>query len=170
MEMDQGARLWLIKHARTNLWRVPHWYDLDSLIQDGYMTYYRVVQRYIHVKKRSHMMALFKACFTNHVHDLSKQKSRFNETELTEELTVGMIESSCEGISNLIMSAPVPVQGLIRALMTDKGQKKLRKPYLVGKRGRETTNVRWCRIAGVPSRDIDLPALVKTSICSGASK
>ena len=170
MDMDNGARLWLFKHAHANLWRVPHWYDLDSLIQDGYMTYYRVVQRYTHVKKRSHMMALFKTCFTNHIHDLSKQKTRFNETELTEELMTGMSEDSCEGISNLIMSAPRPVQGLIRALMTDKGQKKLRKPYRVGKRGRETTNRRWCRIAGVSSRDIDLPVLVKTSISNGASK
>jgi len=170
MEMDNGARLWLFKHAHANLWRVPHWYGLDSLIQDGYMTYYRVVQRYIHVKKRGHMMALFKVCFINHIHDLSKQKSRLNETELTEELVAGLVEDSCEGVSTLVMSAPQPVQGLIRALMTEKGQKKLRKPYRVGKRGRETTNVRWCRIAGVSSRDINLPALVKASLCKGASK
>lgn len=172
MDMDQGARLWLFKYARANLWRVPHWYDLDSLIQDGFMTYYRAVRRYsLYVKKRSHMMALFKVCFINHIHDLSKRKTRYNETELTEELISRMTEDSCEGVSNLIMSAPKPVQGLIRALTTAKGQKKLRKPYHVGKRGRrETTNVRWCRIAGIPSRDIDLPALVRSSISNGDSK
>lgn len=164
MDMDDGARLWLFKYAHQNYWRVPSWYSMKDLIQDGFMTYYRVTRRYSHVKKRGHMMSLFKVCFINHIHDLSKTKTRYCEVELTDNVMSTMVDDGCEAMSSLIMSTPAPVQGLIRAMMTDDGQKKLRKPYRVGRRGRETTNARWCRIAGVSSRNTDLPKLVKKSI------
>jgi hypothetical protein len=170
MQMDDGARLWLFKYAHANYWRVPSWYSEKDLVQDGYMTYWRVVRRYDDkVRRRSHMMSLFKICFINHVHDLSKNKTKCaGEIPLPDDLNV--IEDSCEGVSDVIMSAPHPVQCLIRALTTDKGQEKLRKPFRVGKRGRETTNTRWCRVAGVSSRGIDLPKLVKKSITKGVKK
>jgi hypothetical protein len=40
-------RGFIVNTAKENYWRVAAWYDLEDLIQDGYMCYYKCRQRYI---------------------------------------------------------------------------------------------------------------------------
>lgn len=165
MEMDDGARLWLFKHAKKNFWRVPAYYTMTDLIQDGYMVYYRTLDIYAGVKDRPGIMALFRTSFLNHIHNLSKKKRKsVPEVKLTPDMLSLAVDHGCEGVSTLVSSMPLPVRRFIQALDTEQGRKKLCKKYRVGKRGRQTTNERWCRVARVPTHKYNLPVLVRAAI------
>ncbi len=79
MEMDVGTIGWLHRYARRHFWRLPSWYDYDDLIQDGYLNWLRITQRYTDVTERKHMMRLFQICFVNHVNNLSNWKTKTPE-------------------------------------------------------------------------------------------
>ena len=74
--MDDGAKFWMLKYAKQNLWRVPDWYEIDDLIQDGFLHYQRIAKKYRKVKTPAHIMALFKRTYTNHIHDLSGRRTK----------------------------------------------------------------------------------------------
>lgn len=44
LEIDAMAIRWMASYARKNYWRVAAWISLDDLIQEGYFTWYRLVQ------------------------------------------------------------------------------------------------------------------------------
>lgn len=69
--LDRGMRGWIVNCAKKNLWRVPQWYDLDDLIQEGLLLYCKLNIRYAHVTEPAHFMALLKISFITHIHSLS---------------------------------------------------------------------------------------------------
>lgn len=76
--MDKAARAWLVTVTADHFWRVASWYEFEDLLQDGMMTWYRIVEKYEtntgRVRSRPHLMKLFKRSFLNHIHDLSRNK------------------------------------------------------------------------------------------------
>src|ERR1700734_1858383 len=76
--MDKGARLWMIKFARQQIWRVQDGsYDLDDLIQDGIVTWYRIAEKYKNeVDAKKHLMSLFQVSFMNYINTMSKKRGR----------------------------------------------------------------------------------------------
>lgn len=76
MDMDQGVRGWIVITARKNFWRVSSYYELDDLVQDGFLHFCRLRRRYPKVRDRAQMMALFKRTYLNHINDLSNRKTR----------------------------------------------------------------------------------------------
>jgi hypothetical protein len=164
MEMDEPARGWMINYARKNFWRVSSWYEMADLIQDGYLTYYRIADRYREaITSRAHMMSLFKVSFINHVHDLAKAKMRYPEVPIDDFMGV-LLGNNLEDVSLIQASLPREVRAFLRQLQTERGRKHISKPYTVSKKGRETTNKRWCRIVGADPSMINMPELVKESI------
>jgi hypothetical protein len=163
MNMDQGVRGWIYNAARENLWRVSGHIEFSDLVQDGFMFWQRIVNRYPNVTETKHRMALFKTAFTNHIHDLSKKKSRLEL--VTESDLETPIESMLEGEDpaadpdgSFIMSQLPPA--IMKALkrMVD-GDPPYRR-YLDGTR--ETTNQLLCRLAGLDpdARDMQTAVLL----------
>lgn len=88
---DAGLRGWLKTTAVAEHWRVASWYDVDDLIQDGYICYIKCRDRYtfsppmipgyqdLRVRygrepnktQRQHFMSLVQRSFRNHIHTLS---------------------------------------------------------------------------------------------------
>lgn len=177
MQMEESVVGWLYKTAWENHWRVASWYDIDDMVQDGYLHYVRLRQKYPDVKKPAHLMGMFKRFYLNHLHDLSKQRTRA-PSELLEcdllaaasnrgEVGAALLwEALCGCDSDtpmweLLSSAPTTVQQVLRLFADDKMLKKLRAPYRRRKTGRETTNERLCRLTGYDPKQVDLPALLR---------
>lgn len=160
--MDQGARLWIIKTARANLWRVSGHIDLDDLVQDGMYFWVRIVTRYPNVTHPPHRMALFKTAFTNHIHDLSKSKSRLdvvNESDLGVDMDViieGDDPSQDPDLAFLISQLPPAIMRVFTRMYYGDAPFRHR---LDGTR--ETCNQRACRIAGLDPtlRDVQTAVL-----------
>lgn len=100
--LDDGVRGWIHNAARKHFWRVADWYDLDDLVQDGYVCYYKCHQRYVVEQQpwrsrdpskyrplprenptsedRRRLMSRVKMAFLNHVSTLAKQRRDLPET------------------------------------------------------------------------------------------
>lgn len=145
--------------ARREHWRVSHWMDLDDLFQDGFMCWYRVIRRYERVAHGSskHRMALFKRVFMNHIHDLSKRRSRLPEVHF-EDLPPDVADAlNYPATQDLYGAAPPLVKLGLTVLMAPAHARSLRSLYRVRvDTTRETFNERLCRLAGLDPRTIDL--------------
>lgn len=162
--MDFGARVWMRRLAAKQFWRVASWYELEDLIQDGHIHWWRIVERYPDVTD-AHRMSLFKTTFQNHIHNLAKHKTRCPEVTVTvlagnedhsdfwERLVVEDFDfANC---NLLIAKAPEPVQKFMRLMASEDGPRHMRALYRKRRGGgRETTNDRLCRLLGIEHADI----------------
>jgi hypothetical protein len=128
-------------------------------VQDGFVCWYRVIRRYARVRQGSskHRMALFKRVFSNHIHDLSKRKSRLLEVHF-EDLPPKIADAlNYPATQDLYGAAPPLVKLGLTVLMAPKHARSLRSSYRVrADATRETFNERLCRLAGLDPRTIDL--------------
>lgn len=160
--MDQGARLWIYKTARENLWRVSGHIGIDDLVQDGMLFWHRIITRYPNVTETKHRMALFKTAFTNHIHDLSKKKSRL-DCVVEADMEVS-IDSIIEGddptqdpdLAFIIAQLPPAIMRVLTRMY--EGEDPPYRHYLDGTR--ETSNARACRFAGLDSSKRDVHSAV----------
>jgi len=160
MDMDRGVRGYLVNTSRENFWRVAGWYDFDDMIQDGCWMWQRLVIKYPNVTPK-HRMALFKTAFTNHIHDLSKKRSRnefvVNESDLGAEMheVESLMFSELPDTSLIVSRLPPLLRALIHAIQNDPRARS--ENYRLHRDDtRETTNERLCRIVGVDPTSIDL--------------
>lgn len=148
MQMDRGARLWMLQYARRSFWKVSSYIDLDDLIQEGNLAWHRVSIRYPDVTKRPHMMSLFQRTFCNLIVDIAKQRSREANIrlEIMQEMHAYNNRVSEHEVSTLyvmLQHAPAPVRKVIELLSTESGRKRLCAVYRMYSNGqRETTNDR----------------------------
>src|SRR5262249_22978151 len=77
--LERNITGWVFKYAKKNFWRVESYYELDDLVQDGFMIYCAVREHYSDITDKPHLMALFKRAFSNHIHDLSTKRTRKHE-------------------------------------------------------------------------------------------
>ena len=75
---DEGMQAWAKAKAHKEAWRVKGICDCEDLIQDAFLIYARCKNRYPDVEQR-HLMALFKTSYSNHIHDLARQRMRHQE-------------------------------------------------------------------------------------------
>lgn len=160
--MDRGARLWIVRTAQKHLWRVPSWYTLDDLVQDGFVQYSRILEKYPHITETRHRMGLFKTTFLHYIDDLSKQKTRLPECNESSLIRDGESGSPFESIADLpatdlLAKAPEVVHRLLSVINTEDGRRSLRALYRIRKDGtRETTNTRLARLTGLtPETDFE---------------
>ena len=152
--MDQGVRGWIFKTARENMWRVSSHIDLTDLMQDGFLIWHRVCIKYPNVTATKHRMGLFKTAFTNHIHDLSKKKSRLDlvaEADLDtsmEAMLEGEDPSTDPDLGFLIDQLPAALKRVLARVIESDSPYRVRLDHT-----RETTNERLCRFAGLdPSK------------------
>lgn len=182
--LDEGMRGWIISTAKKNYWRVAAYYDLDDLIQDGYLCYAKCHARYTHLTVKRHplkddkrrFMALVQAAFTNHITTLAWKRSRLpeqnfsatahvlgvpDEGALLEDLLSPQQEQAT--VSLLLSTAPKEIKRLFELLVEDAvslgGYLRMRRQ---GQRSRqrETNNEYFCRLLGLNPAEIDLIGLV----------
>jgi len=72
--MTDLQRRWMVKVAHSQFWRVASWYELDDLLQDGFLCHAKVVSRYPHVYNPAHLGKLFQTTFLNHIHTLATKR------------------------------------------------------------------------------------------------
>jgi hypothetical protein len=172
LAMDASARGWLLKTSVRNYWRVAAWMELDDLIQDGYLHYQRLVNKYPDVTDKPHIMQLFKRTFTNHVHDLSKKRMRtpeqtFSATPHENSDNDGILdkagsEPELATFRAFLSQAPKPVRDVIALLTKEAGRLAIRAQYRKRNDGtRETVNERLCKLCGYDHNAIDLAWLVR---------
>lgn len=161
INMDQGVRGWIYKTARENLWRVSGHIEFSDLVQDGFLFWHRICVRYPNVTATKHRMGLFKTSFTNHIHDLSKKKTRLDL--VTESDLDAPIESMAEGedpsadpnLAFVIAELPPAImRALVRCVETNSPFRR-RLDH-----SRETSNERLCRFAGLDPSKRDVQAAV----------
>lgn len=193
--MDEGARRWLHKIARQHHWRVASYIDLDDLVQDGYLTYHRVVTKYAGTKSRAHIMALFKRVYYNHLHDLANERSHsVPETLYADIAPDGVCEEAVwERLLSVVdtdlvfySEAPRPVRELLSAISSDRGRKRLRSRSRVRTTPdspptrvrtnrtasieiRPTLNEKFCSLLGCDPSKIDLVSSLRSYLTGAAN-
>lgn len=172
--IDKSAQLWLFKTAHKNYWRVQSWYDLDDLIQDGYMTWCMVADRYADsVRERCKdqpenqrhdamvevMMSLFRRSYTNHIHDLASRRSRTLEVAVSdldpvEQSHAQVFENTTPAYNaareaEVVDLAPDGIREVLQLYNNDPASPKISARFRVRRDGsRETLNERFCRLSG----------------------
>lgn len=165
IKMDIITERYIHKVARKEFWRVCSWYELDDLVQDGFMHYYRVANKYHRVRARPHIMRLFQITFWNHITDLANQRTGqvdcrafdrpFGEAEYLDS------PHNDPDFTNL-QDAPKLVRDVIALHASDGGLRSLTAQYRRRPGGtRETTNERLCRLLNLDPETIDVPEFVR---------
>src|ERR1039458_4539334 len=152
MDIDQGVEGWIYKTSKANLWRVVPLYDLNDLIQEGFLYFCIINHKYPNVTSRAHMMRLFQRSFINHLHDLAEMRTKRPTPEpLTIENGGEMISGFLDAaFQTFIAQAPAHIRSVLVLFNTEDGCRKLRAAHRIRPGGtRETRNERWCRLIGV---------------------
>lgn len=165
MQMDDGMKGWIVNTSKKHHWRVASYIDLDDLVQDGFMHFYRLRAKYPDVVDRPHMMRLLQITFTNWINDLATKRTRHNEVLAEYQ---ALIEDETQHYSLFcdpevepafavrLARAPAHIKKLLSALSTDEGVRRLSRPYRVFRDHIETRNERLCRIAGVAANSCNI--------------
>lgn len=180
--LDDGMRGWIVTTAKKNYWRVASYYELDDLIQDGYLCYSKCYSRYRHLTIKRHplkedrrrFMALVQVAFVNHITTLAWKRTRLDATPLSAitqaetgqavSLEALLPEAPEEAsVAALLASAPVEIKRLFQVLVDDalSFSDMLRRKGTGRRRiGRETSNEYFCRLIGLDPQQIDIVAAV----------
>jgi sulfite reductase alpha subunit-like flavoprotein len=127
--IDRPARLWIAKTARKHLWKViTRSYDLDDLIQDAYLKWYYISQKYPSITERRHMMGLFQIAFLNHIRGLATKRSRTAALDIEYDDAYSELLHDGELATMQVLSAqaPPPVKAVLKFYSSDKNCRRLR--------------------------------------------
>src|SRR6266704_173488 len=75
-EWSPIIRNWAAKHIRDNQWRADSIHGFDDLMQDAYLLFVKVSERYPRVMEPRHFMALYKTSLRNSMHDHARYMQR----------------------------------------------------------------------------------------------
>ena len=174
--MDSRTREWLLRVAKKNWWRVADFIDLDDLVQDGFVVWYRVHQRYREEgREHPHIVNTFKRAYRNHLHDLANARTRapvellWLDSEFTDHddddahaprkpvEMLAPLEYGAQEITVHLKQAPFRVRELLKLFADPQARERMTHPYRVhGDGSRETLNERLCRLAGFDANHVDL--------------
>lgn len=141
--LNDRTRRWITTTAKENFWRVASYYDLEDLVQDGYLVYFRIHKIYPQAEP-AQLLRLFQRSYINHIHNLAKRARRIEITVL-EEQDHPLCEFS--ELIRTIMEAPET----IRKILTSLACKPYREHRIRADRTRQTTSELMCQLAGIPS-------------------
>lgn len=151
--MDQSARGWMFKKARSSLWRMKDTMDLDELLQEGWLCWIKVGRKYPHITHAPHLMELFKTTFTNHIHDLAEKASR--QLPTTGGIELGDIASFATNPDTSEVLALMP-PGLAKALVALATDPRALTTFRWVAGQWETPDEKLCRLAGVKPECVPL--------------
>src|ERR1043166_3474936 len=130
--MDEGLKRWIHSTDRQNLWKVGAWYDLDDLVQDGYMVYCKCLKNFKkgdnpENEEPARFMAYFKFAFMNHLRDLANSRTRtldnsFSDVSTERDEEVAALEIPFHEEASLHMAlvqAPKEIVEVLSVLVQD---------------------------------------------------
>lgn len=135
---------WAKSYIWQNLWRCDAVHGTEDLLQDSFLIFLKLAERYPRVVDPPHFMSLFKRSITNMIHDHARRmvkKKRVFDLSYDEELAHSIIGEPTNGgyLSALLAEAPEELK-LALAIMDEK-------PEVVRANGpyRENLNMRLRR-------------------------
>lgn len=108
---------YVVNFLNRNHWRVQGYLDRDEVMQESYLTYLRLVDKYPDVEAK-HLMALYKTAWGNYFTDLANASSRQPKqiSQVSEEVEsveyVGELENS-GFLRILIAQAPAEIKQVL---------------------------------------------------------
>lgn len=170
--LDAGVRGLIVNMATKNFWKVASWYELDDLIQDGYMCYAKVRRAYPKIKEVRHLTALFKTTFSRFIIDLAAKKRLGEELVLSQmaapdsdgsQELESLLGSQPEEQTAMVLlhSMPSELRALWRFLRSEDGRTRLRQPRRKVAGVRETTNEHLCRLLGFDPDMVNFEAMAR---------
>lgn len=148
---DDSLRGWAAKFIRKNVWRCDRVNEFDDLMQDAYLCFVKVAERYPRVVEPRHFMSLFQTTLRNYMHDHSRytqaKRGAIEETALdvSELCSNRMGEVTNHGyLHALLAEAPEELQMALILLATDPEAVRVSPPHT-----RENLNMRLRRVLGV---------------------
>lgn len=166
--LDEGLERWIHKTAAAQFWRVSGGYELEDLVQDGYLYWALCRERYRHVTEKRHFMALFMTSYQNHITNLANARTKRGHVDcavpdVEPSVLARMIGVETEGatLATLLEHAPPVLKRAFGLFCTDAGRATLRQEFQRVNGVRETTNQFLCRLLGVDPTTVNLPKLMK---------
>lgn len=155
--MDKGAYGWMVKYAKSQYPRVASAdYNFEDLLQEGFESYYEVLNTYPAATDRPHIQALFQLVFRSHIERRVRKKCHtvdfpvgnlHSDDDMPIELHVPEDEMST--LTAAIARAPAEVKAVLQLFTTETGRKKLRAPLRASPNGyKETFNDRLLALTG----------------------
>jgi DNA-directed RNA polymerase specialized sigma24 family protein len=163
-QWDEKVRGWAIKFITQNQWRCDKIHEFDDLVQDAYLLFLKIAERYPKVNQPQHFMALFKRALANQIHDHARYMRRkriiHQDTHKDAiELYSDVGEENNQGYLNaLIAEAPSELRLALTIIETE--PEKLRN---VTSRHSENLNMKLRRILGIKGK-FDFATALKTLI------
>lgn len=174
--LDAGMQGFIASTAKREYWRVAGVLDLEDLIQEGYLCYYKCYRRYSDPNNRNYpkdeltaswMQAIVGRAFMNRIYDLaSKKRYGFavpaSEIAAAEEAPEALLDRALPPVAETstlraaLAQAPWELLELLRILANDGKTALGFKRKSAG--GRETTNEYYCRLLGVSPKERNLVA------------
>lgn len=133
--LDAGVRGYIVRTAHKNFWKVAAYYEMDDLIQDGYLCYakckagFRADETKPPEEEQRRFMGFFQMAFQNHITDLANNRSNTPETviaSLPEDQADGIeawaahaSELSDASLAVLITQAPAEIVDILKLILVD---------------------------------------------------
>jgi hypothetical protein len=116
-EWSSVTKNWAAKFIRGNQWRCDSIHGFDDLMQDAYLLFVKVSERYPRVMEPKHFMALYKTTLRNSMHDHARymQRKRVLHEDTSEDVSdlyadrVGELTNGGY-ISSLLSKAPLDLR------------------------------------------------------------
>lgn len=140
-------RGWATNFIRKNQWRCDRLHDFDDLLQDAYLVFLKIQERYPRVVHPPHFMALYKRALSNQFHDMSRLRRKLR-TAFVDTCAETALEHHTEApdtyLEAIIAEAPEAAKLAIKLIMD--------RPDLLRQETtslRENLNMKLRRILGV---------------------
>lgn len=160
-QWEGATRNWALGFIKKNRWRCDRINGFDDLLQDAYLTYLKIEQKYPRVMGQAHFMTLYRTAVRNEMHDraryMRRKREQHQDTSVDAAEIIGRIgEVTNEGyITLLIEQAPEE----LRLALVCIGQNPAALHHQNGHR--ENLNMKLRRVLGYDS-SIDLIGGLRT--------
>lgn len=167
---DRSMRGWICNIAAKEHRRLSRWYEIEDLIQEGYLCFCRCWDKYQDMfdvanpskQQRRHFMSLVQTTFLNHLKNMIKHikhEQRVNYIGDMQNMTWTIDEVAT--VLLMLRQAPAEIRDVVEKLVSDfePGPYRRRKTgpgTRNGYRLRETTREYWDRVLGEPNVEAKL--------------
>ncbi len=133
-KLDKYTLKWIQKIAWKSKWAIAPWYELDDLVQDGCMIFYKCRDKFTRIpdlppkEERRRFMAYFMTAFKHHIYDLGKDNVQTVEDTFSTLIPDGAEEFSVPGdvgeeesvtLSTMIAQAPADIAAILGKLQNE---------------------------------------------------
>ena len=156
------VRQWSAKFIRTNQWRCDKIYEFDDLMQEAYLIFLRISEKYPRIIAPNHFMGLYKVALSNWFNDRASYMKRHGQAVDVGvdpmELCLGQTgELRHAGYLNILLEEAPQELRLALALLAENPEALRTEELHTGQR--ENLNMKLRRILGL-SAAFDLKALL----------